>query len=297
MGNVKGRRRRFGAVRQLKSGQWQARYRGPDGMMRPADHTFPNKTDAEVWLTRKEAEILNGEWIDPAKGKVALTGYAQSWIDERPGLRPKTIRLYRYLLRKHLEPAFKSKEVGQINEAQVRRWRKQLLDSGVSEVTVAKAYRLLKAILNTAADDGLIRRNPCRIKGAGLEKSAERPVLTIAQVYALAGAIDQRYKALVLLGTFGSLRWGELAALQRRDIDLAALTVQVERQLTELGNGELVFALPKTDAGRRRVSVPGVILPELREHMKTFARPGEEGLARTCGSRWSAWATRPPAPQ
>jgi hypothetical protein len=34
----------------------------------------------------------------------------------------------------------------------------------VSAVTVAKAYRLLKAILNTAVDDGLIRRNPCRIK-------------------------------------------------------------------------------------------------------------------------------------
>ena len=49
----------------------------------------------------------------------------------------------------------------------------------MSAVTVAKAYRLLKAILNTAVDDGLIRRNPCRIKGAGQEKSPERPVLTV----------------------------------------------------------------------------------------------------------------------
>ncbi len=47
-------------------------------------------------------------------------------------------------------------------------------------VTVAKAYRLLHAILNTAADDGLIRRNPCRIKGAGQEDSAERAVIPIA---------------------------------------------------------------------------------------------------------------------
>ena len=50
MGNSKGRRRRFGAVRELKSSQWQARYRGPDGLMRPADRTFPSKTDAEVRL-------------------------------------------------------------------------------------------------------------------------------------------------------------------------------------------------------------------------------------------------------
>ena len=33
--------------------------------MRPADRTFPSKTDAEIWLTLKEAEILNGDWINP----------------------------------------------------------------------------------------------------------------------------------------------------------------------------------------------------------------------------------------
>ena len=55
-----------------------------------------------------------------------------------------------------------------------------------------------------------IKRNPCRIKGAGQEESPERPVLTIAQVYALADAVGQRYRALVLLAMFSSLRWGEL---------------------------------------------------------------------------------------
>ena len=41
-------------------------------------------------------------------------------------------------------------------------------------MTVAKAYRLLHAIMNTAVEDGLIRRNPCRIKGAGQEYSQEQ---------------------------------------------------------------------------------------------------------------------------
>jgi len=49
--------------------------------------------------------------------------------------------------------------IAQIKEGTVRTWRKKLLDGGVSEVTTAKAYRLLKAVLNTAADDGLVRRN------------------------------------------------------------------------------------------------------------------------------------------
>lgn len=129
MGNSKGRRRRFGAVRDLNSGQGQARYRGPDGLMRPADRTFASKTDAEVWLTRKEAEILNGDWINPDSGRVLFGEYAAAWIEERPNLRPKTIQLYRYLLRRHLSPDLSGLSVAGITEAHVRRWRKKLLDA------------------------------------------------------------------------------------------------------------------------------------------------------------------------
>ena len=69
-GNTKGSRRRFGAVRQFRSGRWQARYLGPDGIMHPADRTFATKTEAERWLTRIEAEIIEGDWIDPDAGRV-----------------------------------------------------------------------------------------------------------------------------------------------------------------------------------------------------------------------------------
>lgn len=74
--------------------------------MRPADQTFPSKTAAERWLTRKETEILDGDWIDPDAAQVPFGQYAQAWIDERPGLRPLTIRAYRCTLRRHLMPAF-----------------------------------------------------------------------------------------------------------------------------------------------------------------------------------------------
>jgi len=176
------KKRRFGRVRQLPSGRWQARYQGPDGVDRAAPETFDSKTDAEVWLTLKEAEILNGDWTNPDDGKVPLTDYAKTRIAERPGLRPKTVELYGYLLRKHIAPVLGHLAIADIQPSKVRRWRKQLLDAGVSAVTTAKAYRLLKAVLNTALDDGVIRRNPCRIKGAGQEDSPERPTLSIGQV-------------------------------------------------------------------------------------------------------------------
>jgi Phage integrase, N-terminal SAM-like domain len=116
--------------------------------------------------------------IDPDAGEILLADYGATWIDERPGLRPKTVMLYRYLLRSHIASYFPAMTVAQLKLAAVRRWHMKLLDNGVSTVTTAKAYRLLRAIMNTAVEDGLIRRKPCRIKGAGSEDSPERPVLT-----------------------------------------------------------------------------------------------------------------------
>jgi integrase len=98
----------------------------------------------------------------------------------------------------------------------VRRWRKNLRDAGASVGTMAKAYRLLHAVLNTAVEDGSIRTNPCNIKGAGTYESDERPVATLAQVFELAEAIQPRYRLAVLLATFASLRYGEIIGLQRR---------------------------------------------------------------------------------
>jgi integrase len=44
-------------------------------------------------------------------------------------------------------------------------------------------------------------------------------------------AVGLRYRALILLAAFISLRWAELTALRPSDIDLDARTVKVTRQL------------------------------------------------------------------
>ena len=228
-----------------------------------------------------EAEIVRGDWIDPNAGRVSFGNYAETWIEERPGLRAKTIELYRYLLRRHLAPTLGPMAVADISEQRVRAWRKNRLDAGASPVTVAKAYRLLKAVLNTAVDDGLIRRNPCRVKGAGQKKSPERQVLSMRDIGALADAIDQRYRVLILLAIFCSPRWGELAALRRSDIDLTARTVRITRQVSTLSSGGQVIGPPKSAAGNRIVIVPEIIIAPLQLHLRWSAEPGDDGLLFT----------------
>ena len=75
----------------------------------------------------------------------------------------------------------------------IREWRADLLRNGVSVTMAAKAYRLLRAVLMTATEeDKILPRNPCRIRGAGDEDAAERPVLTVAQVFELAERVGRR---------------------------------------------------------------------------------------------------------
>jgi integrase len=75
----------------------------------------------------------------------------------------------------------------------------------------------------------VINRNPCRIKARGEEHSPERPVVALPDLINLLDSIPARYRAMLLVATFDSLRFGELAGLRRSDLDLDQCVVRVIR--------------------------------------------------------------------
>ncbi|MFI8311968.1 tyrosine-type recombinase/integrase [Streptomyces microflavus] len=277
MANKKGKRRTFGAVRKLPSGRYQARYPGPDGVMRPAPDTFTTSRDADDWLAEKRTEIRRGDWQDPDAGAVDFREYALLWVKERR-LSQTTEELYHRLLRLHILPAFEGLDLDQITAPRVRSWRSERLDTTGADTTVAKSYRLLKAILETAVEDELIRRNPCRIRGAGKETAAERPVATVDQVDALADVLGPRWRLMVFLGAYGPLRPEEQAELRRKDIDLDDLTVRVRKAAPELTTGKRAEGPTKSEAGRRLVVLPAFLRKDLRRHLDWYAEKGPDGL-------------------
>jgi integrase len=276
----KGHRRRFGWVRKLPSGRHQASYLGPDGRRHVAPHTFESVTSADRWLVQVETMILRREWCDPDQARVALRDYAQTWIEQRPGLRPSTQALYRRLLNRYISPRIGAAHLSAIDTQMVRKWRSDLLRAGVSESMAAKAYRLLRAILMTATtEDKIIPHNPCQIRGAGAENPAERPVLSLAEVFDLANRMKHpRYRALILLSVFGTLRWGEVTALRRRDLAPDGSWVRVAGAFVELPGKGLVYGPPKARASLRTNALPEAIRPAIVEH-----------LAKHVGSGADAW--------
>jgi integrase len=277
-----GRRRTFGNVRKLPSGRYQARFLDESGYRHEAPLTFATVADANRWLASTEAQIARGAWVDPRAGVITLADYANGWLESRPGLRPRTVELYRSLLDKHLLPALGGHQLGKLAAPVVRRWYASLLrDPERGDVTVAKCYRLLRAILNTAVADELIVRNPCTIKGAGVEHTPERPVATIAQVWALAEAVEPRFRALVLTAAFAGLRFGELAALTRARVDLTAGTIGVVDNQVELSGGVLLIGPPKSEAGRRSIVIPDALVPELASHLAAHTAPEDDARVFT----------------
>lgn len=241
--------------------------------------TFTRRRDAESWARLMEADRVLGVAVDQGAGRVHLATYAAEWIGSRQ-LAPRTVELYRDLLARLIEPTFGESPIGKIGPEQVRRWHTALVDER-GPMQAAKAYRLLRAILNTAEADGLIAKNPCRIPGAGQERSPERPLVTPDMVLDLADAITPRLRAFVLLAAFGGLRRGELLGLRRRHVDLEAGTVRVETQVVLLAGEGRRETPPKTEAGRRTVHLPDVVLGPLADHLAAYAGPGEDGWVFT----------------
>ena len=266
-----------GTVRQLPSGRWQARVTTNGAQL--AIGTFANKREAERVLADAMVGQARGSWLDPRPGKVLFREYSTLWLEHRSTLRPRTKELYESQLRLYLLPTFGAVPIADIASPSVRAWHARMVAAGKpGPVTIAKAYRLLRTIFGTAVEDGVIAKNPCIIKNAGVERSPERPVATIDEVYMIAAAIDPRFRMLVLLGTFTALRLGELSALRRNRVDLAAGTIRVVEAVSELGNGTRVTGEPKSWAGRRTVAIPAGLLDELREHLDAYSEPGPDGL-------------------
>lgn len=73
------------------------------------------------------------------------------------------------------------------------------------------------------------------------------------------------------LGGYSSLRWSELVALKRDDVDAEAQTVRVDERLVEIGGGgSWSWGKPKTARSARTVDLPAVAMRPLLEHLLRF---------------------------
>ncbi len=274
------RRRQLGGVDRLPSGRYRVRLTDPATGARVSAGTYTNKADAEKAFASAVTAQDRGTWVAP-RTTLTLADYSGQWLESRltskgSRLRPRVRELCEGQLRLHILPTLGRAPLAKLRPTTVRSWYTALVDHGPGAITAAKCYRLLRAILNTAVEDGLLAVNPCTIRGAGAERSPERIIPTVGQVVELADTVDPRYRALVLLAAFGGLRRGELFGLRRRHVDLTRGVVTIEVQRQQLAHGEQIVGPPKSEAGRRTVALPPQAIVAPQSHLDQWTGPAAD---------------------
>ncbi|MEF9410397.1 site-specific integrase [Rhodococcus sp. IITD102] len=280
-------RRSWGRIRKLPSGRYQAGYVALDGTSWNAPITYSTKLAAEAWLADERRLMESGAWTPPperanvaASRTLTVGAYVTRWVDQASGrLKPRTVDGYRRLAQLIEHSAIGPVALAALSPSQVRQWRAEL--DPEYPTRNAGAYSLLRTVMNTAVEDGLVPANPCRVRGGATKHRKHEPViLSPADIRAVAAAVPvERWRGLVLLLGFSGLRWGEAIALRRRDLTLTEREVSVTvRRAAGRSGGRWVIDRPKTAAALRTVPLPVELRPTLREHIDAYAEPGADGL-------------------
>jgi integrase len=211
---------------------------------------------AELRLRRRR-----GERIEPSRQ--TFEQYAKAWL-ERQTARERTLEVYSWALRQHLNPYFGRRRLDQITVDDVAAFIATMQRKGLRGSTIHTALRPLSRILAHAARRGAIPLNPCSQLERGERPSLtdQRPkrILTLEEMRALIATADSPHSRclLELLLTTG-LRIGEALGLTIGDLDPEHSLIRIEAQLGRDGSRTTL----KTPESRRTIDIP----PELMRRL------------------------------
>lgn len=252
---------------------------------------FSTKDAAQAACDRVRAEVRGGSYVERSSQTVAE--YLATWW-EAGDWKGNTRRDYRVEINRHIVPRIGRVPLQSLTRRQVKALYQTLLASGntrspgdgLSRKSVLNVHRCLRAALNDAVEDGLLRANPAT--GAfSYSKARERKEMltwTVEEVQAfLACVAELREHALYHLALATGMRRGELLGLRRRDLDLAGARLRVRQQWARDGDAGTRFITLKTGTHAwRTIDLDDLTVAVLRRHLanQEFERRARQGNYR-----------------
>jgi len=255
------------SIDKRPNGNYRIRWRETPGATQKT-RTFERKKDAVRFLDHIRGDLARGMYIDPDGGQIPFQEYAEEWRAAQMHRRNTAKQVETYL-RLHAYPTLGNRPLGAVRRSEIQLWVKNesaVLAPGSVEV----AYRWVASIFKAAMADRLIPATPCiRIS---LPKRERREVvpLEVAQVEAMAEAVNRRYRPMIIFTAGMGLRPGEVFGLTTDRVDFVRRQVRVDRQLLGVTNNVPEFGPPKSDAGYRTVPMPDVVSEVVATHLDRF---------------------------
>lgn len=129
--------------------------------------------------------------------------------------------------------------------------------------------------------DRRIIANPAWEVSLPLERAKQARYLDQGEVELLVAEVPGEYRALVLVGAYGGLRWGEAIALTRGSIDGLRSRLVVSSTAVEVHGKVTLGHEPKTRRSKRSVPLARSVMRRIEDHLATYTGPESDVLLFT----------------
>jgi integrase len=247
--------------------------------------SFPTRAAAEKWRRETQVALATGKTrhVEP----VALRDAWQRWLDlvDDGTIRTRSGRPYKPSVLRSYVTSFDvvwlkqlgGAKLGELRLPHVQQVVDRLVTDGAAAQTVRNHVNALRVLYRWAIRDELAFGNPCDKLALPTGGETRDRIATPTEAAALIAALPRELdRALWGLAFYAGLRRGELQALDRSNVDLAAGVIRVVASWDQL---EGVTA-PKSKAGVRTVPIPAALRPLLAEAVLSCAWPDGLFLGR-----------------
>lgn len=263
-------------IAKRPNGKWRARYRDSAG--KEHSRHFVKKSDAQDWLDGVTTSVRTGTYVDPKSAKTTVDEWCEQWLDGYSVHRASTVRQAKTHIAQ-ITAEFGTLPLSAVRPSAVKAWTAKLKASGNADSYVYALHNRLKQILDDAAHDGLIARNPCSRRTAPPMGKQKPYVATTEQIWALHDAMPDHLRVAVLVGAFAGLRIAEVSALRVADVDFVRGIVHPVQQWP---NDPL-----KTKGSDAEIPVPRELTLLLSASVQQW--PGEYLVTDGAGGRVGPW--------
>lgn len=237
-------------VKRLPSGSWRAQYRDRTGQRH--GRSFPSKREADDWAAEQERDVRRGRHYDPRAGRITVGEFEARWWDARV-VEATTRATDRGRLDRHVLPRWRDVAVEAVTPTAVQGWARQMQRGGLAAATVRSCVQLLASILDAARRDGIIPDNPARGVSLPTVPPGAEVYLTRDEADRVLDQMKPDEQAVTMTLLYTGMRWGEVAGLHLRRVDLLRRRIDVVETLVEVKGQRIIKPYPK---GKRRRTVP-----------------------------------------
>ena len=227
-----------------------------------------------------------------AEATLHLRDWVTGWLPTRHDLRATTRVRLEVTMNRQVLPRFGNTSLNDITNGEVRRWVVDLMEQGLSAATTRKAVFALRQALEAAIADQRLVYNAAAAVPLPSERAKPARYLSQAEVERLIAEVPPRDRALILVGAYAGLRWGEAAGLRRRDIDPLRSRVRIAGTAVELRGQVTLDNEPKTTRSKRTVPMARAVMRRIEQHLDNYVDASSDSPVFTApggGPLFRAW--------